>query len=253
MGIDYTFPGGQLLYASYNRGFRAPGFNAQAFFDPAELSVSRSETVNSWEAGLKTKLFDNHATLDLSGFYYDYRDQQYLDVNPLTAAQQLRNLPRARILGGELELRVRPQPGLSLNLALGLLDTRVLEGSLKGGSIIGSHLPQSPELTINAGFDARLLQGSAGRVNLSANVTYTSSEYFELVNVPRLKQDPYVVASAQLRWESADSRFHASAWVKNLTNSFYYTVRGDLMSGFGFDYNHISAPRTYGVSAGIEF
>jgi iron complex outermembrane receptor protein len=35
VGLDYKLPGGDLLYASVSRGYRAPSFNAQAFFDPA--------------------------------------------------------------------------------------------------------------------------------------------------------------------------------------------------------------------------
>ncbi|MBS0473660.1 MAG: TonB-dependent receptor, partial [Proteobacteria bacterium] len=79
------------------------------------------------------------------------------------------------------------------------------------------------------------------------------SHYFELVNLPRLWQPPHAEVSGQLRWESDNGRWNASAWVKNLTNAFYYTIRGDLMSGFGLDYNHISAPRTFGVSVGTRF
>lgn len=252
IGIDYTTASGQLFYASYNRGFRAPGFNAQAFFDPAEVSVSRSEAVDSWEAGMKTRLFDNSATLNLSGFYYIYRNQQYLDINPATAAQELRNLPRSRIYGAEIEFRAQPLDGLSINLAAGLLNARVTDGTLKGASIVGHHLPNTPSLTLNGGFDARLAEGPAGSLKLGANLTYVSSHYFEMANIARLKQSPYAVASGQLRWESANGRWNATAWIKNLTNSFYYTVRGDL-SGFGLDYNHISAPRTWGVSVGSRF
>ncbi|MBS0477336.1 MAG: TonB-dependent receptor, partial [Proteobacteria bacterium] len=172
IGFDYTTAGGQLIYASYNRGFRAPGFNAQAFFDPAEVSVSRSETVDSWEAGIKTRLLDNKATLNLSGFYYIYSNQQYLDVDPATAAQALRNLPRSRIYGAEAEFRVRPLDGLSLHIAAGLLDARVTDGTLKGASIVDHHLPNTPALTLNGGFDARLAKGAAGSLTLSGNVVY---------------------------------------------------------------------------------
>ena len=54
-------------------------------------------------------------------------------------------------------------------------------------------------------------------------------------------------------WESADGRFNASVWGKNLGNKFYFTSRVDLLAGFGFDYNHIGNPRTYGVTVGAKF
>jgi iron complex outermembrane receptor protein len=42
-------------------------------------------------------------------------------------------------------------------------------------------------------------------------------------------------------------------WGKNLADKFYHTSRVDLLAGFGFDYNHIGAPRTFGISAGMKF
>lgn len=42
-------------------------------------------------------------------------------------------------------------------------------------------------------------------------------------------------------------------WGKNLTDKFYFTSRVDLLAGFGFDYNHIGNPRTYGVTVGAKF
>ena len=59
--------------------------------------------------------------------------------------------------------------------------------------------------------------------------------------------------SGFLRWESANGRFNASIWGKNLTNKFYFTSRVDLLAGFGFDYNHLATPRTYGITVGTTF
>ena len=36
-----------------------------------------------------------------------------------------------------------------------------------------------------------------------------------------------------------------SLWGRNLTDQTYFTSRIDL-SGFGFDYNHVGTPRTWG-------
>jgi iron complex outermembrane receptor protein len=84
-------------------------------------------------------------------------------------------------------------------------------------------------------------------------MSYFSSQFFEVVNVPRLQQRGYALLSGHIDWQSADGRFSASIWGKNLTNKFYYTSRVDLLGGFGFDYNHIGTPRTYGVTVGVNF
>jgi iron complex outermembrane receptor protein len=43
-----------------------------------------------------------------------------------------------------------------------------------------------------------------------------------------------------------------SVWGRNLTDRTYFTARIDL-SGFGFDYNHVGTPRTFGASIRREF
>lgn len=53
--------------------------------------------------------------------------------------------------------------------------------------------------------------------------------------------------------ETADGRYSLSVWAKNLGNKFYFTSRVDLLAGFGFDYNHIGNPRTFGVTLGAKF
>jgi iron complex outermembrane receptor protein len=105
--VDYKLASGDLLYASVSRGYRAPSFNAQAFFDPAELSVAKAEQVTSYEVGAKTRLWDRRVTLNMAAFYYDYRNQQFINVDPTTAAQTLLNIPKSRIYGAEAELNVR--------------------------------------------------------------------------------------------------------------------------------------------------
>lgn len=253
LGFDFQVSRDNLLYVTYSRGFRAPSFNAQAFFDPSELNVAAAEKVDSFEIGSKNKFADRAVTLNMAAFYYKYRNQQFINVDPATAAQTLLNIPRSRILGGEAELTVRPNDAISLRGSLGLLDTKIQQGTVSGVNVAGNKLTNGPAMTANAGFDATLFDGSAGKFNASADIAYTSSQFFDVINTPRLKQSGYALLSGHLDWTSADGRFNASVWGKNLTNKFYLTSRVDLLAGFGFDYNHLAAPRTYGVTVGTKF
>ena len=65
-GIDYKLDGGNLLYANYSRGYRAKSFNAQAFFDPSELSIAKPESVDAFELGAKTQFADRRVTLNMA-------------------------------------------------------------------------------------------------------------------------------------------------------------------------------------------
>jgi iron complex outermembrane recepter protein len=253
IGVDFQVAPDNLLYATYSRGFRAPSFNAQAFFDPSELSVAQAEEVDSFELGSKNKFADRVITLNMAAFYYKYRNQQFINVDPATAAQTLLNIPRSRIFGGEAELTARPSDAVTLRGSLGFLDAKVQQGIVSGANVAGNKLTNAPSLTASAGLDVTFYDGDAGKFSGTADLAYTSSQFFDVVNTARLEQDGYALLSGFLRWESANGRFNASIWGKNLTNKFYFTSRVDLLAGFGFDYNHLATPRTYGITVGTTF
>jgi iron complex outermembrane recepter protein len=253
VGVDYKFEGGNLTYLSVSRGYRAPSFNAQAFFQPAELSVSKPETVTSYEAGFKSQFWDRKITLNLAGFYYDYRNMQVINSDPGTAAQTLQNIDKSNIYGAEAELRVRLSNRFALNAGLGLVSAKVGRGVVSGVDLSGNKLLTAPSLTFNTAFDITIAQGRFGALTIHPEMAYQSSQYFEIFNVARLQQNGYAVFGGHLDWESANGSFNASAWARNLGNKSYFTTRGDLLSGFGFDYNHLGDPRTYGVTFGVTF
>ena len=253
IGVDFQVAPDNLLYATYSRGFRAPSFNAQAFFDPSELNVAAAEEVDSFELGSKNKFADRIITLNMAAFYYKYRNQQFINVDPATAAQTLLNIPRSRIFGGEAELTARPSDAVTLRGSLGLLNAKIQKGVVSGANVAGNKLTNAPSLTASAGLDVTFYDGDAGKFSGTADLAYTSSQFFDVVNTPRLEQDGYALLSGFIRWESANGRFNASIWGKNLTNQFYFTSRVDLLAGFGFDYNHLATPRTYGITIGTTF
>jgi len=253
IGFDYKFDGGNMVYASVSRGYRAPSFNAQAFFDPSELSIARAEKVTSYEVGAKTQFMDRRVTLNMAGFYYDYHDQQFINVDPATAAQTLLNIPKSRIYGAEADLTVRASDMVSFHAGLGLLSTKIITGTVSGNNVAGNRLSNAPEVSANFGLDVTLVDSGFGKLSVHPELAYQSSQFFEVLNVPRLEQSGYALLAGHIDYETADGRWNASAWIKNASNKQYFTSRVDLLAGFGFDYNHIGTPRTYGITVGMKF
>ncbi|MDK2758991.1 MAG: TonB-dependent receptor [Blastomonas fulva] len=253
IGFDYKIAPDHLFYASFSKGYRAPSFNAQAFFSPAELSVARPEKVTSYEIGLKNQFANRRITLNLASFYYDYRNQQFINVDPSSAAQTLLNIPKSRIFGGEADLTVRASRALSFRAGMGLLSTKILEGTVSGTNVAGRRLAIAPSFTFNAGIDLTVLDGDKGKLSFHPDIAYQSDQYFEVLNIPRLRQKPYALVGGHIDYETKDGRWTASLWAKNLANTFYFTSRIDLLAGFGFDYNHIGNPRTFGGTIGYKF
>jgi len=111
-------------------------------------------------------------------------------------------------------------------------------------------LSNAPSLTANAGISYTAWADDAGSVTLRADAAYTSAQFFEIVNIPRLRQSGYALLGAGMDWVRGD--WTLSLWGRNLTDQTYFTSRIDL-SGFGFDYNHVGTPRTFGASIRREF
>ncbi|WP_219895021.1 TonB-dependent receptor [Aquisediminimonas profunda] len=250
IGLDYKSDGGALFYANYGRGYRASSFNAQAFFDPSEVSIAKPEEIDAFEVGAKTRFLDRRATLNTSAFYYIYRNQQFINVNPTTIAQTLINVDRSRILGAEVELNVKASDSIGLRAGLGLLDTKVEKGLLTGTNLAGNKLLNAPAVNFSGGADVTAVRWEDGQLSFHGDVSYVSSQFFEVFNVPRLRQDGYVQLGGHIDIEHGP--WTLSLWGKNLTNRFFFTSRIDV-SGLGFDYNHVGAPRSFGVVLGRKF
>ncbi|HEV2598896.1 TonB-dependent receptor [Sphingopyxis sp.] len=252
VGVDFKLADGDLIYASYSRGYRGNAFNSQALFSPVELNVAAPETVNSYEVGFKSQFLDRAVTLNGALFYYDYKNQQALSFDPANFAQTLVNIPKSRLYGAELELIVRPTSSLRLNAGLGLLNTKIQEGVVSGASIVGNKLPIAPKLSISGGFELTVLEGNGGKLDWGVNGNYNSKQYFDLFNTDRVAQKGVGIVNSQLNYRFGEERYGVGLWVKNIFNTFYKRYGGDV-SGFGMDYYRIGEPRTFGVTVDARF
>jgi iron complex outermembrane receptor protein len=253
LGVDWTPTQDLLAYASYSRGYRSGAFSAQAFFSISEATAAKPETIDSIEVGLKSKWADGRVQLNGALFHYQYKNQQIIDVQP-DLTQPLKNLDKSKIDGGELELVARPVRPLTLRLGLGWLDAKLQDAVLRGGiQLKGNKLPNAPDLsgTFSADWEAAEFHGAG--LLLHVDGSYVGKQFFEPFNLDRLAQPAYTLVNARVAVHGGDDRWEVAAWGKNLTDKFYLTTAADLLSGFGFDYFHRGAPRTYGMEATYRF
>jgi len=251
VGVDYRF-GDHLAYLSYGRGYRGNSFNASAIYDPAELGVAKPETIDAVELGFKGQVLDGRMQLNGAIFWYGYKDQQFLSNDPVTTVQILGNLPKAQIIGGELELVTRLSKDLQITGAIGLLDSEVRKGTLQGSDIKGNRLINAPSTTLSAAVDWTIPVQGDSFVLLHLDASYASKQYSDLLNKPILARDEYTLLNARAAYRFADDRYGIAVWGKNLTNKYYFNSRVDA-SGLGFIYSHLGEPRTYGITIDAKF
>ncbi|WP_326523568.1 TonB-dependent receptor [Sphingomonas sp.] len=112
-----------LIYGFASRGYKGGGINGVV---PGVSLTYKPEYVNALEFGMKNTMMGGDLVLNLSAFYYDYRDYQISKYVNRTAITE--NVD-ATIKGLEIEAIARPVEGLRLNLTGGLLDTTIKNGT----------------------------------------------------------------------------------------------------------------------------
>lgn len=244
-GLNWTPTSTILAYASVTRGFKSGGFNfnsanATQGFDP--------ETLWSYEAGLKTRLLNNHLLANFSAFRYDYKD---LQVNAFISpgVTDIVNAASATVKGIELELTAKPVPGLDLTANFAYLDATYKDypAAPVGGTATidasGNRLNNAPKFTMNLAAQYEHRVGDHGSAYVRGEYSRRSQTYFTVINSPLIGQDAYGLVNGSIGYK-ADDHWTFELWGRNLTKREYvlnvYTS-GPVPSGIP------GAPRTYGA------
>ncbi len=252
LGIEYQMNDLTMIYASVSNGFRGGAFPGQIQFGAQEITYAKPEDVYALETGFKNESENNTVRTNAALFYYEYRNQQYTDIQD-TLGQIFTNAKKSWVYGGELELIARPVAELELHAGVGYTKAEYEDASLKGVDLNGNTLLISPEWTISGGIDWRIASNSLGDLSLHTNSSYTSKTYFDAFNTNRISQGGYVLHDAQLSFETAAVPVRISAWIKNITDEKYGTYKLSLQEFLNMDYMHRGRPREYGVEISYTF
>lgn len=150
--LQYDFNDDVLVYVMASEGFRLGGVNTAPLLPPEFVSFD-SDSLWSYEAGVKSTFFNGRLLADFAAFHTDWQDIQ-LSI-PVGVTRAIANAGDAEIRGVEFSLVARPVAGLELQLTGGLLnaelseDTPFQEGDTSPG-FKGDPLPTVPEETLSA-------------------------------------------------------------------------------------------------------
>ena len=238
-----------LLFAGVSRGTKSGGFQGNLSVPPESLTFSE-EKLTDYETGFKLTLADNKVRLNGSLFYYDYKDYQAFEFNQTTLASMIQNTP-AKVKGAEFEIEARPMAPLELSLGLSVLDTKAKDIVLPSGLVVDRKLPQAPSASVN-GLARYALPVGPGSIALQFDFKYNGSSYFTVNNAPVERESGYGLYNAHITYKPNDGPWEASAFVKNLSNTFYRVYSLDV-SGLGFSNDRPGVPRWFGVNFTYRF
>jgi outer membrane receptor protein involved in Fe transport len=183
----------------------------------------------TYEVGVKSQWFDRRLTANLSAFYIDWTNQGLFalyDVPSVsggtTPVTILRNAGKSKIVGLELESSYVATENLLLFLNYGLAQGEFTEGSLPGvasttggdGSIVGNTVPDTPEHSVAAGFEASAQAGASLDAFLRTDYIYESKKYSGAGNFNWIGARSVVNVRTGLRADNWALTFY----VRNLTD-----------------------------------
>jgi len=145
LGLEYQINPDQLAYLTFSQGFQAGGFPTLCFGNLSSTcgaSTFDPQTVDSYELGWKSDLFDRRLRLNLAAFYADYQDLQSIVIQPINfdtdpepelTSFPIQNVGDVAVYGVELELTWVPVEGINVFAIAGWQE-----------SDFGNVSPQSP-------------------------------------------------------------------------------------------------------------
>jgi iron complex outermembrane receptor protein len=267
------------LYARVAKGYRAPAIQGRILFT-REVTTAKAENTMSYEAGVKTLLFDRLLRFNADAYYFKTKDLQLSAVGGTTNANLLLNADAVKGYGFEAEMEARPATGLTLTTGVSynhtkihdrdltvsacgavrvdtppnwslctILDPIVVPAAPFSSAIVninGNSLPQAPKWTVNftAGYEHPIGPGS---IYLYTDWYYRSKIDFFLYKSVEFSDDHLLEGGLRVgyKWD----RYDVAAFGRNITN--------DKSAVSGIDFNNLTAmvnePRIWGVELGVKF
>jgi iron complex outermembrane receptor protein len=287
-GIAWTPDDDTLVYARYNRGYKAFGFNAGYLSAHVE---ARPEYVNDYELGLKKAI--GRFTLDANAFHYDYRDAQIPIGVPVGAviATQFINIPKSISQGIELSASWRPINRLNLGFVYGFNRTRIQSqcalvggvatgacyvdafdntavaqgarpvGSTGAQAVDGAPLPQAPrnKIAFNTTYTFPFAKGD---LTASGSYIWRDRAYYSIFPRDYAMAPSWDQVDLRLTWSDASNRYTVVGYARNLFDTLGYSAAaqpfvisapvggGGPTQASSYD---LTPPRTYGVEFHYKF
>ena len=253
VGVNFRPVDDVLLYGLVSRGFKSGAYPLNIALVSSQYSHVAQERLTAYEVGTK---ISSGRTISFNAalFYYQYKDKQsraLFQVPLLGAADQLTNIPKSKAYGGEAELTLVPVEGLRLHGALTYTKTKIidpgtltLDGFGQPIDLRGFPFSYAPKWTGVFDAEYRVPVGGDLEAFVGMNGLYNSIAYGTLDVIDEVKLRSFVTFDARLGLASGKG-WTATAWVRNLTDKYYWTSA--TFAGDGFE-RTAGLPRNFGLT-----
>lgn len=275
--VQYEFTKDIMGYVQFSTGYKGGGVNPRPF-EALQARSFNPEVLDSYEAGLKTDLFDRKLRLNIAAFLSKYKGIQLSLGNCSAITGNLAPIPcalpvnagDADVKGIEIESTIRPVVGFTIDGSLSYIDfqykrfgsftnsagTTVFVGGPTNlnGPQFGDYAPFTPKWKWSIGAQYELLMGDAGSLTPRFDISYQSKIYTVSANRASNRIDHYALANARLTWRNAGQDLDISLEVTNLFDKYYLlTLYDQTVGGQGYANGQPGRPREWAVSVKKKF
>ncbi|RYF93998.1 MAG: TonB-dependent receptor [Caulobacteraceae bacterium] len=273
VSVDYKFADNFMVYARYAVGFKSGGFNGRAN-NPGEQAPYDPEQMNSWEAGLKSRFWENKVLVNFTVFTNDYQDFQARVSGTVTdpgtglPSPELTviNAGSLKLSGAELEASIRPIEGLLLDAQVGYLNAKYdgfddVRFVLTGGNRDFQDPAFSPKWTVRYGAQYSFDLGGGGDLTIGAQARFRSEQALAVDNtltnsrtrIDGLFQGRYWLFDARVVWTDADGHFNVGLYGQNIGDETYKTDGQEFSSVGNIRTVYYGAPSTVTLRFGYKY
>jgi iron complex outermembrane receptor protein len=274
LGVKYSVDAQTMVFGTVSQGFKSGSYSAApaqsingSFFTP-----TNPETLTAYEIGLKTTTADRKLKLNLTGYYYQYKDQQLLRTTSLpglgiVAAQV--NAGKSNLQGVELEAQWAPGGGWNIDLGVGYLKTKIVEftqdeacvanvggcpaSGVRKLDFSGQELTNSPRLTTNLTVRKEWKLDGGNTLSIGGDYSYRAKRFFNIPNNTLESSEAYSLVNAQATYRfGAKQQYRLTAWGKNLNDKVYFLNKA-VFAAAGTMEALIGDPRTFGLTFSTNY
>jgi iron complex outermembrane receptor protein len=265
-GLTYQIDPDTMVYASASRGYLSGG-NIIGL-----AHVYGPESLWSYDAGFKSRFFDNRLQLNIAAYHEEIKDLQvFIQSSTQSGINNVNGI--TQVNGLETEIDALPIDNLRLNVTWTLThatygnyittDTR-FGGPGPGCDALtllcnfrGNTLNQTPPYTLDLGAEYAF-QTSIGTITPRVDAFLSGPVQFLPDNYHTSTQRAYTMTNLLLTWVSTDSRYKLDVFLHNVENSD--VISNDGLQSISLGQQVIEPdnfvyypPRTFGVRFGVNF
>lgn len=251
IGLEFKPVDDVMIYGSFSRGYKSGGWTTRVTAPVMAVPTFSPEKAETFELGVKSRLFDRRLQLNVAAFSTKYRDIQLLVQRGISPTFE--NAGVARIKGIEVESQAVLSDMFRINASAGYIDAHFTSVSDPTGVItIGSDLPRVPAWTAHVGPEVRVGLGE-GRIVLRGDYSYRSRSANDAENTPELYSRAISIVNLSLTYEAPDGRWSMTAGGRNIFNERYVVNGTNQLPAVGLLTANYNRPGEWYIATRFSF